>query len=82
MKIDDAVRGFKQKLIHGALLIQQGNVSATARMLGMERNRLVRWIRELDLQEYCQDLRRNDAIASHKVTAVHEASEAPCAVQP
>lgn len=68
MKIDDAVRGFKQKMIHGALLIHQGNVSATARMLGMERNRLIRWIRELGLQEYCNDLRKTDSAASHRVT--------------
>jgi hypothetical protein len=80
MKMDDAVRGFKRKLIHGALLIQQGNVSATARMLGMERNRLVRWIRELELQQYCNDLRRTDPVASHKVT-VHEAGETPCVAQ-
>ena len=76
MKIDDAVRGFKSKLICGALLIHQGNVSATARMLGMERNRLVRWIRELELQEHCKDLRKTDPVAGHRVRENGPAKEA------
>jgi DNA-binding NtrC family response regulator len=77
--MDDAVRSFKHKLIAGALLIQQGNVSATARMLGMERNRLVRWIRELELQEHCKDLRKTDPVASHKVRQMGPKEETQCA---
>jgi DNA-binding NtrC family response regulator len=79
MKIDDAVRGFKCKMIQGALLIHQGNVSATARMLGMERNRLVRWIRELGLQEHCKDLRKTDPVASHSVRVSGPKKETQCA---
>lgn len=75
MVMNDAVRGFKQKMIHGALLIHQGNVSKTARMLGMERNRLVRWIRELDLQEYCRDLRKDDPAAAHKARSNNNLAE-------
>jgi DNA-binding NtrC family response regulator len=70
VKIDQAVIEFKKRLIGGALLIHQGNVSATARMLGMQRNRLVRWIKELDLQDHCRDLRKDDPVASHRVDLV------------
>lgn len=34
MVMNDAVRGFKQKMIHGALLIHQGNVSKTGSHAG------------------------------------------------
>lgn len=55
MKISDAIFQFKHRLIKGALQMNGGNVSATARMLGMHRNNLRRWIEILGLQEFTRE---------------------------
>lgn len=36
---------------------------------------LVRWIRELDLQEYCRDLRKDDPAAAHKARSNNNLAE-------
>jgi hypothetical protein len=57
LKISDAVRAFKHRLIKGALELNDGNMRATARMLGTSRNNLIRWSKELDLFDYAAELR-------------------------
>ena len=57
MKISDAVRTFKYRLIKGALELNEGNMRKTARMLGTSRNNLIRWSKELDLFDYAAELR-------------------------
>lgn len=57
MKISDAVRAFKHRLIKGALELNEGNMRKTARMLGTSRNNLIRWSKELDLFDYAAELR-------------------------
>ena len=58
MNIREDIRQLREKQIRWALEKTNGSLRASAKCLGLNNVTLLRWMRELGLQEYAEQLRK------------------------